>query len=162
MLRAVIEAPVSDHLQRDPVTVSPDLSVRDLAERFANEAITWAPVLQGGKLVGVVSDKDLVLQEVGGDELHPPFAIPFLGDPIYVTGGRRFEAAFRKAFGSTVADLMTRDVVSIREDQTVHQAARLLVDKDVPRLPVVDRDGNLLGAIGRSEIVRALASLEFE
>jgi predicted transcriptional regulator len=162
MVRAVIDAPVSDHLQREPATVTPDLSVRELAERFANEAITWAPVLQAGKLVGVVSDKDLVLQEVGGDELHLPFAIPFLGDPIYLTGARRFEAAFRKAFGSTVGDLMTRDVISIREDRTVHEAARLLVDKDVPRLPVVDGSGGLLGAIGRSEIVRALASLEFE
>ena len=41
-------------------------------------------------------------------------------------------------------------------------AARLLVDRDVPRLPVVDAQGNLVGAIGRSEIVRALATLEFE
>jgi predicted transcriptional regulator len=162
MLRAVIDAPVSDHMQRQPVTVTPDLSVRELAERFAAEAITWAPVVDAGTLVGVVSDKDLVLQEVGGDELHPPFAIPFLGDPIYLTGGRRFEAAFKKAFGSSVADLMTTDVIRIRDDKTVHEAARLLVDKDVPRLPVVDGHGALVGAIGRSEIVRALATLEFE
>jgi len=161
MLSGVIDAPVSDHLQRDPVTVTPDLSVRELAERFANESIAWAPVLQGGRLVGVVSDKDLMLQEAGGDELHLPFAIPFIGDPIYVTG-RGFEASFRKAFGASVADLMTTDVVKITEDRTVHDAARLLVDRDVPRLPVVDAQGNLVGAIGRSEIVRALATLEFE
>jgi CBS domain-containing protein len=57
---------------------------------------------------------------------------------------------------------MTTDVVKITEDRTVHDAARLLVDRDVPRLPVVDAQGNLVGAIGRSEIVRALATLEFE
>jgi CBS domain-containing protein len=157
----MIEAPVSEHMQRDPVTVPSSMLVADLAELFAAESLAFAPVVDDGRLVGVVSETDLVLQEAGADQLHVPHAVPFLGDLVYIEGRRRFEERFRRAFGTSVADLMDDEPVVVSPDATVHEAARLLVDRDVARLPVVDEGGTVIGTIGRSDVVRALAQSEF-
>ena len=148
-------------MQPPPAAVSPTTTVRDLAELFTEEGLTFAAVLEEGKLVGVVSESDLVLQEMEADDMHLPHAIPFLGDLVFYQGNRRFEERFRKSFGTTVADLMYTNPVTVKPDDTVHSAARKLVEHDVARLPVIDADGALVGSIGRSEIVRALALLEF-
>jgi CBS domain-containing protein len=158
----MVEDPVKAVMQANPVTVPPDMRVRELAELFADQGLPFAPVIDGERLVGVVSEADLVLQEVAGDDLHVPYAVPFLGDLVFIEGRRRFEERYRKAFGATVSDLMTRDPVTIGPDATVHDAARLLAEHHVARLPVLDDDGRLLGTIGRSEVVRALARTQFD
>jgi CBS domain-containing protein len=157
----VNEGRVEDSMQREPVTVGPDLTVRGLAELFAEKNLAFAPVVRDGRLLGVVSDADLVLQEVADDEQPFPHAIPLLGDMLFIESRHRFEERFRKAFGTSVADLMDDDPPTVGPDATVHDAARLLVDRGVPRVVVVDESRRVLGTIGRSEIVRYLASVEF-
>ena len=156
----MIEAPVRDHMAAGAPTVAPDTTVRDLVELFADRNLTFAPVVDGeGKLVGVVSESDLVFQEVEGDDIHQPYSIPFLGDLIPLSRDHTNEQ-FRREFGTTVSDLMSGDPVTVGAGETVHEAARLIAKHDVARLPVLD-DGKVVGTIGRSEIIRALARLEF-
>src|SRR4051812_11996238 len=161
MLRRMLDSPVRDHMQPPPTVVSPDTTVRELADLFADQGLTFAAVVQGERLVGVVSESDLMLQEMEGDDLHPPHAIPFLGDLVFIQGKRDFEERFRKSFGTTVSDLMDDEPITIGPDDTLHAAARKIVEHDVNRLPVLDAQGKLLGSVGRSEIVKALAALEF-
>ena len=100
--------------------------------------VGYAPVVDAdGRLLGVVSETDLILQEVEGEDLEQPHAIPFIGDPIVWGGTHDFEKQFRRSFGATAADLMTPKPVTIGPDETVHKAARILAREDVARLPVV-------------------------
>jgi CBS domain-containing protein len=156
----MIEAPVRDHMAAGSPSVAPETTVRDLVELFADRNLTFAPVIDAnGQLVGVVSESDLVFQEVEGDDLHQPYSIPFLGDLIPLSRDHT-DAQFRREFGTTVSDLMSGEPVTVGADDTVHEAARLIAKHDVSRLPVID-DGKVVGTIGRSEIIRALARLEF-
>jgi CBS domain-containing protein len=63
----------------------------------------------------------------------------------------------RKVMGSTVAEVMTKDLVTIHPEQTVQEAARLMMQKEVHRLPVVDQNKALVGIVTRGDIVRAMA-----
>lgn len=71
------------------------------------------------------------------------------------TAKRQFEDDLRKTLGATVADVMNPDPVTIGADDTIEEAATLLHDHDISRLPVVD-DSGLVGIVARVDILRAL------
>jgi CBS domain-containing protein len=156
----VIDAAVRDVMQTEPVTVPPDMELRDLVELFVAQPLAAAPVVDAnGKLVGIVSERDIVLQEVEGD-VHFPYFVPILDGLVFVEPFGAYEEQMQKAFAATVQDLMTREVRTIEPDATIHDAAKKMAKHDVSRLVVVE-GGQLVGVISRADIVRALAHFEF-
>ena len=120
---AVIDAAVRDVMQSDPVTVPPEMELRDLVELFVNERLAAAPVVDGnGKLCGMVSERDIVLQEVEGD-VHFPYFVPILDGLVFVEPFGAYEEQMQKAFAATVGDLMTREVRTVGPEVTIHEAA---------------------------------------
>jgi CBS domain-containing protein len=75
---------------------------------------------------------------------------------------RRFDRELKKALASTVGELMHDEPVTIHPDATVRDAATVMHDRDVSRLPVVDRDGKLVGIVGRGDVLRYLVGGEGE
>jgi CBS domain-containing protein len=156
----VIDAAVRDVMQTEPVTVKPELELRDLVEMFVEQRLAAAPVVDdAGKLVGMVSERDIVLQEVEGD-VHFPYFVPILDGLIFVEPFGAYEEQMKKAFAATVGELMSREVRTIEPGATIHEAAKKMAKHDVSRLVVVE-GGRLVGVISRSDIVRALAHYEF-
>ena len=151
------ELTVREVMITEVVTVSPDTTVRELAELLAGRDISGAPVVDGeGKLVGVVSEADVVQQD---RELHFPYYIPFLDSIIYLEWVPTYEKRFRKMFGVVVGDIMTKRVITVSPEDSIHHAATLMSDKRVNRLPVVEA-GKLVGILTRADIVRAIAQHE--
>jgi FOG: CBS domain len=74
---------------------------------------------------------------------------------MYPPATARFESELKKAVGATVEDVMTPDPVTVQADTAVSDAATLMVERDVSRLPVLDGD-RLVGIISKSDIVRSL------
>jgi CBS domain-containing protein len=103
--------------------------------------------------VGMVSEADVILQDV---DLHFPHYIPFLDGIIYLESFHAFRERFRKAFAVKVSEIMTKSVVSISPEASVHDAATLMSDKRVNRLPVVEAL-KLVGILTRGDIVQAIA-----
>jgi len=156
----VIDAAVRDAMQTEPVTVRPEMELRDLVELFVSQPLVAAPVVDDtGKLVGIVSERDIVLQEVEGDVKFPYF-VPILDGLVFVEPFGAYEEQMEKAFAATVGDLMTRDVRTIGPADTIHEAAKRMAKHDVSRLVVVEK-GQMVGVISRADIVRALAHYEF-
>jgi CBS domain-containing protein len=156
----VIDVAVRDVMQQDPITVAPALTLAALVDLFVKERLAAVPVVdENGKVLGMVTEGDLILQEVEGDFELPHF-VPFLDGAIFLQSSDRWDRQMRKAFAATAADIMTRDVRTVTPDSSIHEAAKKMANHDVSRLPVVD-DGRLLGLISRSDIVRALAKYEF-
>jgi len=150
----VDELKVRDIMQTEVVTVSPDTTVRLLAELLAEHKISGVPVIDGERVVvGMVSEADIIVQDA---DLHFPYYIQFLDSVIYLQSFGKFEERIRKAFGSKVAEVMSDQVVEISPDATVRQAATLMADKEVNRLPVVE-EGRLVGIVTRHDIVQAIA-----
>ncbi|MCL4078575.1 CBS domain-containing protein [Coriobacteriia bacterium Es71-Z0120] len=146
-----------DIMTPDPVTVTEDMPVRDAARLMAERRVGALPVLRDGALVGIVTEGDLIMQDV---KVQFPTYIHLLdGFIMYPPAAARFETELKKAVGATVGDVMTRKPVTVNADAPIEDVATLLVDKDVSRLPVMDGD-RLVGIVSKSDIVRSLASEE--
>ena len=136
---------VKDVMSTLPVWVSETASFREIAARLRECRVSAFPVLDAhGKVTGVVSEADLLVKEA------------VLGEPGGIAGllaGLIHRAAQAKAAGVTAAELMTSPAMTIGPDDTVEHAARLMYDRKVKRLPVVDQGGRLVGIISRTDIL---------
>jgi CBS-domain-containing membrane protein len=137
---------VRDLMSRPALTVSPQMPVRDVAAFFCRHQISGAPVTDGdGRLVGVISESDVVEQERGFDE-SMPFLHRFGRRPVRQT---RTDAL-------TAGDLMTSAVITTEPTMSDYGALWLMCDRDVNRLPVVDR-GRVVEVVSRADLTREFA-----
>ena len=113
------------------------------------------PVVDSGRLVGIVTEADLVIRDEDAD-LRLPHHIDLFGGVIFLEPIKHYEERLRRAFAATVADMMTRDPVTVRAEDTIRDAARLIAERRHNRLPVVDDDGKLLGVVTRVDVLEAL------
>ena len=148
---------VSDIMDPNPATVTPDTEIRGVVERLREHGLPGVPVVDGERrVVGIVTEADLVLPDDEGD-LHLPHYIDLFGGLVFLEPLRRFESRLRKAFASTARDMMTPDPVTVGPGATAEEAARLIHDSGHNRLPVV-ADGRLVGVVTRVDVLGALAS----
>jgi CBS domain-containing protein len=147
---------VRDIMDADPVTVSPDDSVETVVSRMREHELPGLPVVNdGGRCVGIVTEADLVIVDDEGRDLHLPHYIELFGGVVFLEPLRHFESRLRKAVASTVADLMTRDPVTIDPDTDVREAGRVIAEQGHNRLPVVEH-GRLVGVVTRVDVLEAL------
>lgn len=126
------------------VTARPDTPFKALVAMMNESRVSGVPVVAAtGELLGVVSEADTLAKQehLGGTTARPWFA------------GRKRRARWRKAAGTTADDLMTAPAVSIGPTESVSAAARLLAEKKVRRLCVVDEDGRLVGIVSRRDVI---------
>ncbi|MEL7667041.1 MAG: CBS domain-containing protein [Actinomycetota bacterium] len=147
------ERTIREIMTKDPVTVERDLTVTDAARMMVEHRIGALPVLEGDRLVGLVTEGDLIMRDVKVE--FPTYLHLLDGFIMYPPATARFESELKKAVGATVEDVMTPDPVTVQADTAVSDAATLMVERDVSRLPVLDGD-RLVGIISKSDIVRSL------
>ena len=136
---------VRDVMTTRVIWVRRDASFREMAVALREHRVSAFPVLdEGGKVVGVVSEADLLAKEALDSEPE--------GMPGMITGMLRRKEQ-EKARGVTAGDLMTSPPVTVRPEDTVEHAARLMHARRVKRLPVVDAAGHLLGIISRADVL---------
>ena len=156
----MIDAAVRDVMLEGPITVPPDMELRDLVDLFVRESLQGVPVVSSdGRLLGIVTESDLILQEVEGDFDVPHF-VPFLDGAIFFDRTDKYDEQMKKAFAATAGDLMNDKVETVSPDDTIHEAAKRMSKHDISRLVVVE-GGRVVGMIARSHIVLALARYEF-
>lgn len=148
------ETPVSEVMTTEVLTFSPDDAVADAMTTMVERGIDGAPVVNAdGEVVGMLSTGDLIVQ---GGRLHFPTVVSILGATLELPGEKRqFEDDLRRTLGSTVGEVMQPDPITIGADDTVEEAATLLHDHDISRLPVVGDEG-LVGIVARLDLLRAL------
>ena len=144
-----------DLMSSNVIAVSLDTTVRELARILADNRISGAPVVGGaGGLVGVVTESDLIFQN---KKLHLPTAFAILDAFIFLEDPERMEQEMKKMAGTTVADICTRKPVTVQEDTPLEEVATLMAEKKVHTLPVLDKAGQLVGVIGKSDLIRMIA-----
>lgn len=148
------QSPVSEVMTTDVLTFGPDDNVAEAMQILVDRGIDGAPVVDAdGAVVGMLSTADLIVQE---SRLHFPTVISLLGATLELPSAKRhFDDDLRRVLGSTVREVMQADPITIGVDDTVEEAATLLHDHDVSRLPVVG-DGGLVGIVGRVDILRGI------
>ena len=118
----------SEVMTRDPICCEPDDAVTAVAEVMKKRDVGSVPVVDSHasrRLVGIVTDRDLVTKVVAGG---------------------------RQVSSSTVRDAMTSNPASCHEDDDVSRAVSLMAERQVRRMPIVDRDGRLTGIIAQADV----------
>ena len=147
---------VADVMSRDPITVSPETPMKDAIQLLAQNRIGGLPVLDAQqKLVGIISETDLIWQESGVDV--PPY-IAILDSVIYLKNPVTYEQELHKAMGATVSEAMPTKVKTTAPEVTLRDASRDLHEDGVHRLPVIDAAGKMVGILTRGDIIRAMAA----
>jgi CBS domain-containing protein len=145
---------VADVMTRDVLTVTPSTGVQEIARLLWGHGISGVPVVdEAGALVGIVSELDLLMRNAN---LHIPQYLRVLDVMIPLGNKHEFEEELRRALGATAAEVMTDKVITVEPETDLADAATLMMDKDVNRLPVVAA-GRVVGIISRADFVRLLA-----
>jgi CBS domain-containing protein len=133
----------------------------DVAQSFRDNKISGAPVVdENNKVVGVISEGDIMrLLEVHSPKINLILPAPL--DLIELPLRMKYEldeiAEDMQRAGSTVIDqIMTKKVVKIGPDASISDAAELMDSHKVKRLPVVNKDGKLIGIVTRGDIIGAM------
>ena len=148
------ELNVGDVMQRDPVTISPDADLESLLRVLREHELPGVPVVEGDRLVGNVTENDLVLQSDDAS-VHLPHYFQLFGGIVFLEPLRHLEDQLRKVFANRVSNMMTADVQTISPEASVHEAARQISRSGHNRLPVVEH-GRLVGVITRVDALEAL------
>jgi CBS domain-containing protein len=119
---------VHEAMARNPRSVTPRDTIQQVAEAMKEQEAGFIPVCENGSVVGVIIDRDIVLRclaEGHGDALQ-----------------------------ETAAHCMSSDIVTIEEDADLEQAASLMEQREIRRLPVV-KEGRLVGVLSHGNLVQA-------
>ncbi len=135
-----MEYKVSDFMSREPVTVGPDDKLRQSIEKMRMHACRRLPVLEGDRLVGIISDRDVRLA------LNSP----------YVLRERWYDETMVDT--TPVRVCMTSEVVTVSPDMPLAEAAAVMRDRKIGGLPVVDQ-GRLVGILTETDMLDALIRL---
>lgn len=141
---------VEEVMTRDVITVAPQSLLKAVAETLARHRISGVPVVDNGRVLGVVSEADILEKEAA--ELKPGM----LGRLL-----RRGRPDAKKA-ARIAREAMTSPAVTVPPQRDVAQAARLMVERGINRLPVVTEDGGLVGIVTRADLVRAFVRSDKE
>ena len=144
--------PVREIMTTEVVTFRTDDSVGDAMAVLLERGVDGAPVLDAsGALVGAMTTGDLIVREI---RLHFPTVVSILGASLEFKS-KDFDADLEKALGSKVGDLMSSPAITVDVDATLGDAATIMHDEKVARLPVVDGD-RLVGIVARGDVLRGM------
>ncbi|HBW56415.1 MAG TPA: phosphoribulokinase [Oscillatoriales bacterium UBA8482] len=148
---------VAEVMTPNPILVGPEMPLREALQLMVEKHIGCLPVVnESGHLVGLISGTDLMWQESG---VIPPTYITFFDSIIYLENFSRYEQELHKALGQTVGEVMTQaPIISITPHKSLSDAARLLNEKRIHRLPVVDDAGKVIGILTCGDILRVMAT----
>lgn len=145
-------------MARDVPTVHPSDDARTAIDLIAKADLGAIPVVDNdNKLIGIVSESDLVLSEEESD-LHLPHYLNIMGGIVFVGSMKGFEERLEKAFATEVSELMTADPVVCHDYESVDRVARKIAEKHHNHLPVVDADDRLVGMVTRADALSALVA----
>jgi CBS domain-containing protein len=150
----VVERPVSEVMTSPVLSVHPDTPLQEAVTLLSSHHISGLPVVDAdGTLVGELSEKDLMVRE-SGFEAGP--YVMFLDAVIYLRNPLEWNRQVHQVLGSTVKEVMTSQAHTCATNTRLPEAARLLNDRRIQRLFVVDERGSMVGVLTRGDVVRAL------
>ena len=143
-------------MTKNVVSVTLETSVRDLASVLLNNNISGVPVLdKAGRLCGIATESDLIFQN---KRLHVPPFITILDSFLFLDNPEKMEQELKKIAGANVLDIYTEDVVSIKPDTPLDEIATIMTEKKMHTLPVLSEGGEIVGIVGKKDIIRTILS----
>lgn len=144
-----------DIMSANVIAVFAENSVEELAKLLTDNNISGAPVIdKDKKVIGIVTEKDIMYKD--SEPQFPPVA-NILGAQIFLGSVKEYNTQLRKILATSVNDLMTKDVITVTDDTDVKEIVEVMLENNINRVPVIDKDERLVGIISRADIVRYMA-----
>jgi CBS domain-containing membrane protein len=142
---------VKDVMTKNVITVKKDTKVSELIEILSKNRISGVPVVdEKNRVVGIVSEADLLFTTKTGK-------IRGLRDFLKRLIGEEYSTLATPLSGDLkVEDIMTSPVITASPDMDIEEASKILSEKRIKRLPVVDENGKLIGIITRHDLISAI------
>jgi acetoin utilization protein AcuB len=131
---------VKERMSIDPVTLSPDDTLREARRLIRELGLRRFPVVEEGKLVGIVTDRDVRQADMSSAVVQERRYVEYILDRIQVRG------------------IMTPDPITVTPDTPLEKAARLILENKIGGLPVVE-EGKLVGIITETDLIRTLVEM---
>ena len=145
---------IEELMTPDPVAVGPETPLKDVAAILLENGISGVPVIgERLEVLGVVSEADIIAKGAGPDPRDRRLI-------AWLLGGRYVDR--QKIAARTAFEAMESPAITVGARETVAEAARLLTEHGIKRLPVVDDDGKLIGIVTRTDLVRAFTRTDEE
>jgi CBS domain-containing protein len=140
----------SDVMSRNILSVARDATIAEAIRLMLDNQISGLPVIDAGRLVGILTEGDLLRRSETGTERHRPRWLEILMGPGRLAG------EYVRTHGRKVGEIMTRDLVSVTPDTPLDEIVALMERRRVKRVPVLDGDAPV-GIVSRADLLRALA-----
>jgi len=118
---------VKDAMTSNPTTVEPGTTVQEAARKMQSEDVGSIPIVDGERLIAIVTDRDIAVRVV----------------------------AEGKGPETTVGEIASQDLVTIDPQQSLDEAARLMGEHQLRRLPVCEEDGKLVGILAQADVAQS-------
>ena len=141
-----------DVMTRGVITIGPHASLAEAAELMCAMRISGLPVVEEGKLVGMLSEGDLIRRSELGTERKRPRWLEVLADP------GRLADEYARSHGRKVDEVMTRDVISSPHDMPLDDLVTLMSKRHIKRVPITHGDA-LVGIVSRADLLRPLCTI---
>ena len=145
--RMAARIPVRDVMTRSVVTIKRDADLHEAARILSENRISGMPVVDdNNRVIGVVSEADiLILAGLKREHTFKDILRNILGEPVTAKKG-----------GDKVGDVMGFPPITSKADDDIGEVAKILDDRRIKRLPVVDDEGKLIGIISRADILKVI------
>ncbi len=148
-----MEMLAKDIMTRDVKVAYPHDSIEQVAQVLMEHEISGLPVVnERQELVGIITEGDLVFQN---KKITPPAFIEILGALITLGSQEQYFKELKRTMATRVEELMIKDVIAAKPEDTVKEVATMMVDKRVNRLPVLEGK-TVVGIITRQDLIRAV------
>jgi CBS domain-containing protein len=118
---------IQDVMTSNPTTVAASTTIQEAARLMKSEDVGSLPIVDGDRLVGVITDRDLAIRAL----------------------------AEGKGSETIVGDIASKDLVTVDPQQSLEEAARLMAEHQLRRLPVCEEDGRLVGILAQADVAAA-------
>jgi len=153
---------VKDLMTKNVITFSPDMTIKEAMEILVKNNIGGAPVVENGKLVGIITQRDILsyldmaYKRQGWIFIPTPFDIIEI-PRVTALPYEKFTEIYESLGKEKIGDIMQKKVYFVEPDDDIEDAIQLLGKGKINRLPVVDKDREVVGIITRGDILRGLA-----
>ena len=136
-------------MHQDWPTLDAENTIEDVIKLFAEGQVSGAPVVEGDRLSGIVTEGDLIFQDA---EIKAPGFLDILGGMIPLGSWDEYREEALKSAGVTVGEVMTKDLTTVSPDTSLSEAATIMAEGRFKILPVTEED-ELRGVITRMDIL---------
>jgi CBS domain-containing protein len=147
--RDIRELRVGDIMETDWPTLGPESTVEEAIKLFTEERVSGAPVIEDGRLAGIITEGDLIFRDA---DVKAPGFLDILGGLVPLGDTDEYRREALKSAGVTVGEVMTDDPVTVAPEATLAETATIMAERRKKILPVVE-GGRLVGVITRMDIL---------